>query len=368
MTSTAVTNTDLIVNKTDLGATELVPNRCSSDGLADGEVLLVVDRFALTSNNLSYASAGDRLGYWNFFPADRDGWGRVPVWGYATVEASRCAAVTEGEEIFGFLPMASHVVLTPDEVTEVSFNDITEHRRSLHPWYNRYYRTAGDPVSATGHHAIQPVLWPLFMTGWVLAVEFTHRNNFGAEVVVVGSASSKTAYSFAFSMVDRCSTAEIIGLTSQANASFLVDLEVYDSIILYDDLDRLPTDRRAAFVDMSGNAEVIDAVYRGFGDNLVESVRVGATHLGKRGSGETPPGPTPRFFFIPDEAERAANEQEPSNPFHQWFARSWDDFATWIEPRITLTEATGPAAIQAAYLAAFGGRHEPSGGTILRYR
>ncbi|MEM7135677.1 MAG: DUF2855 family protein [Myxococcota bacterium] len=36
-----------------------------------------VDRYALTANNISYATAGDMIGYWRFFPAE-EGWGRLP--------------------------------------------------------------------------------------------------------------------------------------------------------------------------------------------------------------------------------------------------------------------------------------------------
>lgn len=34
-----------------------------------GQVLLAVDRFGLSSNNLSYALLGDMLGHWAPFPA-----------------------------------------------------------------------------------------------------------------------------------------------------------------------------------------------------------------------------------------------------------------------------------------------------------
>ena len=75
------------------------------DALADGQVLFKVDRFALTSNNISYAVAGDLIGYWGFFPA-KDGWGRIPVMAYADVIASACDGVEVGERFFGFVPMA----------------------------------------------------------------------------------------------------------------------------------------------------------------------------------------------------------------------------------------------------------------------
>ena len=53
--------------------------------LADGEVRLHVDSFALTSNNITYAAFGDAMNYWQFFPSGEPGWGIVPVWGFGTV-------------------------------------------------------------------------------------------------------------------------------------------------------------------------------------------------------------------------------------------------------------------------------------------
>ena len=48
---------------------------------APGQVCFRVDRFALTSNNITYALIGDMLGYWTFFPAEAP-WGHIPVMGF----------------------------------------------------------------------------------------------------------------------------------------------------------------------------------------------------------------------------------------------------------------------------------------------
>ena len=45
--------------------------------LDQDQVLLKIDRFALTTNNITYCAAGDSFGYWGFFPAE-EGFGRVP--------------------------------------------------------------------------------------------------------------------------------------------------------------------------------------------------------------------------------------------------------------------------------------------------
>lgn len=76
--------------------------------LQDNEVLLAIDRFALTANNITYCVSGDMLGYWRFFPA-QEGWGRIPAMGFADVAVSNCPGIAVGERVWGFLPMATHL-------------------------------------------------------------------------------------------------------------------------------------------------------------------------------------------------------------------------------------------------------------------
>ena len=80
--------------------------------LTSGQILFRVDRFAFTANNISYAVAGDMLGYWRFFPAP-DGWGRLPVMGYGEVVGSERSGVSVGTRCFGFYPMSRYVVIEP---------------------------------------------------------------------------------------------------------------------------------------------------------------------------------------------------------------------------------------------------------------
>ena len=118
----------LEVRRDDLGITRLVSDAVSS--LQAGQVLLRVDRFALTTNNITYGVVGDMIGYWNFFPAP-EVWGRIPVWGFADVVESDVAGVTTGTRVFGYLPMASHLVVQPTSVGPNGFADGAAHRVEL---------------------------------------------------------------------------------------------------------------------------------------------------------------------------------------------------------------------------------------------
>ena len=71
-----MTITRLLVNRAKFDETRI--DEQPLPVLAEGEVLVEVGRFALTANNITYAFAGDMIGYWQFFPVD-DAWGIVPV-------------------------------------------------------------------------------------------------------------------------------------------------------------------------------------------------------------------------------------------------------------------------------------------------
>jgi len=77
---------DFLVNRSNWHETRFVEGGVPGD-LSPGQVRFRVERFAFTANNITYAVSGDMLGYWKFFPAP-EGWGRLPVMGYAEVIAS----------------------------------------------------------------------------------------------------------------------------------------------------------------------------------------------------------------------------------------------------------------------------------------
>lgn len=51
--------------------------------LAPSQVLVGVDKFAFTANNMTYARLGDQIACWRFSPAPED-WHYIPVWASAT--------------------------------------------------------------------------------------------------------------------------------------------------------------------------------------------------------------------------------------------------------------------------------------------
>ena len=302
--------TELWVDREDYRNTRVVKTAVPSPG--EGEVLVEIDRFALTSNNVTYAVSGDMIGYWGYYPA-QDNWGKVPVWGCATVVESNCAEVPVGERLWGFFPMASHALLRPGRVREDQFMDVAEHRRELPALYNSYRRTRAEPAFLQALENERCLLFPLFATSWLIYDYLVDNKFFGAEQVLIGSVSSKTGFGLARMLhADPNVTQRIVGLTSQPNVAFVEGLGCCDQVVVYGQEASIDASLPAAYVDMSGDTGLTATLHRLLGENMVESAMVGATHW-EQGGGDNSslPGATPTFFFAPAQIGKRDSEWGP---------------------------------------------------------
>ena len=129
---------------------------------------------------------------------------------------------------------------------------------------------------AQGFDNHQMLYRPLFTTSFVLDDYFRDNNFFGATTIILGSASSKTAFGLAF-MLQREKAVSVVGLTSEGNVAFVEGLGLYDSVLTYDQiaqLEQIPS----AYVDMSGHRGVLSQVHHHLSDNLMNSCGVGISH------------------------------------------------------------------------------------------
>ena len=332
--------------------------------LEPGQALLRVDTFGLTANNVTYAVFGDAMSYWKFFPAAEEGWGRVPMWGFAEVEASEADGLEPGERIYGYLPPSNHLVVTPVNADEHGFVDGSPHRTELPSAYQGYTKTAADPFYRADTEEIQMLLRPLFFTSFLIDDQLADEGLAERGPVLISSASSKTAIGTAFLLAQRGGV-ELVGLTSERSAGFVRGLDVYARTASYDDiasLDRGP----ATFVDIAGDGDVRRAVHEHFGDDLAHSMAVGATHWQDMaaGAGLELAGPAPVFFFAPDRAAKRSSDWGPAG-LQSRAADAWHPFCDWIDGWLEVTRGSGFEAVQAAYLDVLEGRVDPKSAHVL---
>jgi hypothetical protein len=335
--------------------------------LGDGEVRLKVDAFGFTANNITYAAAGDMIGYWTFFPAPDTGddvhWGRVPVWGFAEVVESRCDAVGEGERLFGYLPMSTELVIVPTKVSAGSLTDGAAHRAALPVVYNNYERCSATPGYRVDLESEQMVYRPLFFTSFMIDDFLADNDFFGASTVVLASASSKTAFGTAFLLSGR-EGVTVVGLTSPGNVAFVEGLGVYDRVVTYDDIASLPSGP-TAFVDMSGDSAVVRAVHEHYGSDLTHSAIVGLTHWESRSASVAPlPGPAQTMFFAPTQIEKRRKEWGPG-VMETKLATVWVPFTERVTDWVEIQHGTGADAVRDVYVEMLENRTRPDTAHVL---
>lgn len=296
--SNAESVTRLFTSKTALAEAKI--ERSELAPLAEGEALLKVDRVAITTNNVTYAVFGDAMQYWSFFPTGQQGFGHMPVWGFADVVESTVPGLEPGERFYGYYPIASHLRVKPVRVSARGFYDGAEHRLSLVSAYNHYTRCSSDPYYDKNYESYQALTRPLIITSFFAADFLADNNFFGAQQLIVSSASSKTAYGTAFCL-QGTQGVEVVGLTSARNKAFTEALGCYQRVITYEELEQRPASTRTVYLDFSGDTSLRERVHRHFGEALVYDCVAGSaqntdpSHLRVPGL----PGPEPKLYFAP---------------------------------------------------------------------
>lgn len=369
-----MTSTDFLVQKDQLTTIEL---RSSPElALQPGEIRVRIDKFALTSNNITYAAFGTAMNYWAFFPVGGETdsvWGRIPVWGFGTVVGSMNSEVPLGDKLYGYFPMSSSVVLQPSRLTNTGFYDGAAHRSALHPVYNHYLRCSTDPFYTLDSEDTQALLRPLFITSWLIDDFLADNHFFGADgqggtpgIMILSSASSKTAYGAAFALAQRQGI-EVVGLTSSSNVQFCQGLGCYHRVLSYEQLDQIDAAAPCVYIDFAGNAALRRDIHTRF-TQLKFSSSIGGTHVDQLGGAKDLPGPRATLFFAPAQIKKRHAEWG-AEILGQRLLKAWQGFIAKVndpaDPWLVVQHSQGPIAVQKAYLQVLAGRIDPRAGQIL---
>jgi hypothetical protein len=354
--------TELRVNRRDLGDAQIIEREMPE--LSEGEVLLEVEKFGLTANNVTYGVVGAQIGYWRFFPTpDAPERGIIPVWGFGRVVRSNSDDLSEGERLYGYFPMASHLVVKPKRRGGTVF-DMSEHRSELPVTYNAYALTGEDPRFLAEREDARAVLFPLFATSFVIADWLDDNGFFGARQVVVTSASSKTGFGTAAAIRRLGKDVTVLGLTSPSRIGFVKGLGTFDDVLSYGEADKLDPSVPTALIDMSGNAEVITSVHQRAGDNLVVSSIVGATHWDAPRQKEPLPGAKPTMFFAPAQIEKRDKELGQGG-FMKKALAAWAEMTDQTAASLTYEHHKGPQAAKAIWERTVAGEVSPERGVLV---
>ena len=289
------------------------PDNARIEGTGKTKSLVIkIERFAFTANNLTYYMVGDKLGYWQFFPpvniSSDENWGVIPVWGVGQVIRSNNDAVEVGSRFLGYFPPAEYLVMSNTTVSSSNLIDCSPHRLKLPQGYNVYrplpaLAADADAEVNTKQHSqenFQMLLWPLYATSYCLSEVVDAIPGAQREQLLVLSASSKTSLGLAFALKEAGISA--IGVTSGKRVASLNGLDVYNSVISYEQLDMLQL-KGTVVVDMSGNARVKASIKHKLGEHLTRYISVGLTHWQ-----DIEPSSDEEFFFAPAHIQQRMSE------------------------------------------------------------
>jgi hypothetical protein len=367
--NTAVTTSTFQVRKDALSQTRW--QAIAPAPLASGQARLRVESFALTANNITYAAFGEAMNYWQFFPTGEEGWGCIPVWGFAVVTESSCEGVAVGEKFYGYYPMGSELVVQPARVTPSGFFDGAAHRQALPVVYNQYMRCSTDPFYDAVTEDVQSLLRPLFITSFLID-DFLADNDFfgGGTTLLLSSASSKTAYGTAFQLARRAGL-EVVGLTSPGNKAFCESLGCYHRVLAYEELDSIAAETPSIYVDFAGNAGLRQRIHGRFGQ-LRYNCSIGGTHvdeLAAKGGSRDLPGPRAVLFFAPAQVKKRVADWG-GEAFGRQLAKAWQDFTRQVTgarpPWLLPQRHAGQASLEAVYREVLTGKGDPRTGHILQ--
>jgi hypothetical protein len=264
--------------------------------------------------------------------------------------------------MYGYFPLARYVRLRPAATTPHGF---AVDRGALPAVYNQYPLTRRDPFYLTGREEVMLVFRPLVLTG-ILLDDFIAEGHdwFGADAVVIASASSKTSIGLAYMLAKRPGRAPI-ALTSARNAPFVEKLGLYSRVVTYDEISDLSANTPAVFVDVAGDARVRTAVARQLGANLKAAITVGRSHwdqTGGVGTVQTAENSVP--FFAPGWVERRREDWGPA-ALSQRITGAWHEFMREVDRWVHVVTGTGRDTVAATYDRMVGGLCAPDQAQVL---
>lgn len=356
---------DFEVKIDDLQQTKLI-EKSYTEELSSNQVLLEIDKFSFTSNNITYGVVGEQMNYWKFFPA-QSGYGIIPVWGLANVVISNHPDIKVGQRFYGYYPMSTHLLVTIDNSSTKGFVDNTEHRQALPPIYNFYTNTEHDPTITPETEELISIFRPLFVTSFLIDDHLAEQNFYGTSQILITSASSKTAQALASLLAlrkkENAVNLNLIGLTSEKNTEFVKELGWYDQVISYDEIASLNSDESFVVIDFSGNHNTQFQLQTLLKDNLKYNCLVGLVDW-QNLQGKSPLPKKGEFFFAPTFAQKRQKEWGISG-FQEKIGVAWQQFMNSAQSKISVKEHHGTQELERLYSDMLNGKIDPKNAHIV---
>lgn len=355
--------TSLIVHKKQFDKTSIESSQDLENlEIGDGQVLLQIESFAYTANNVTYALVGDQIGYWNFFPTTKEDYGIIPCWGFANVAKSNCEDIEIGARYYGFYPMASHLKITPGHISSRGMTDMAAHRQALPVIYNQMINCNKDPLYKKELEDLQSLIRPLFTTSFLIHDQYVLNDYYDADQIIIISASSKTGLSLASCLAKEAK--KVVALTSAKNVEMVTNTGYYDTVITYDELDKVPI-KKSAIVDFAGNHSIQLKLQNHLNGQLKKVTMVGMVRW-EESKDKDPLPMKPEFFFAPTYAAKRIKVMGPEE-FGLKLSKKYLEFLQHAKDWINLKYFKGGDDLKNLHLNMLSGNFDARDGNIVSF-
>jgi hypothetical protein len=231
--------------------------------LAKNEVLFVPQSFG-ANRYLTYYSGGYILQDIGTF-VDPKGvhntkaFKTAPCWGRCKVHRSNHPQIEAGSTYYGFWPLAAYSVRSVCDVDPESFiayQDVP-HFTGPKEWLKLIQMNGTESSFAIDNYEYMKI-------GITYARELQDSNYFGAQRLVISSASSATGQIVSMCLKELNPSFTVIGLTSERNCGFVKQFPYFDEVHSYDDVEASPNANKSLYFDALGWESVTQDVFDHF--------------------------------------------------------------------------------------------------------
>eukprot|EP00931_Biecheleriopsis_adriatica_P106107 TRINITY_DN8061_c1_g1_i1.p1 TRINITY_DN8061_c1_g1~~TRINITY_DN8061_c1_g1_i1.p1 ORF type:complete len:481 (-),score=111.08 TRINITY_DN8061_c1_g1_i1:17-1459(-) len=256
--------------------------------LGQGEVLMCVEKFALSQMALGYLLKGFTRtfgAYHNFYKFPEDGLYRSACWGYGRVMESTHPKVAVGTRLYGLMPPARYQVMPVGGIVppgkngepalvELAMEDVPFNLRRFQEM--QVVSDGAEPQLEDWIIATKEIYTMAYYMDEQLLVDTGMINS-----VIISCASAKTALALAYCLRMR-EMRYVVGLTSKEHLEFVRSTELYHEVYSYEDVASLPNNHTVVYMDFKCDGELRQQITSRMGTNLMYNMVIGPAVFQKK--------------------------------------------------------------------------------------
>jgi hypothetical protein len=231
--------------------------------LGENEVLFVPFRLGANRYITNYSESYIVLDAGNFVDPrgeqNTQSFKTAPIWGRCTVYRSNHPDIKPGSTYYSFWPLAAYSVRKVTNVDSQGFIGYQDLPNFTGPkeWL-KIIKMDNDDAS----HVIEN--YEYMKIGITYARELRDFDYFGAERLVVSSASSASGQIIAMCLKELNPNFKVVGLTSARNLEFVKQFSYFDEVYTYDEIKASPNSNKSLYFDALGWDSVTKDVFDHF--------------------------------------------------------------------------------------------------------